>query len=171
MVYNQNFQSIKNDIVNLISMNEKPQVANAEVEKLVYPTEGKHIYQGMPMDAPHANLKLQSSAVYKMPGMRGRWEDAVEKVLNKKILYTKLFVKGFVSLAGAVAWFMFMSMPWQIVGYAFIFYGFLMLMEGHNHRIAAYDFEMNMGYVGSVVYDGAYETPKDYWGKDKVLGK
>jgi hypothetical protein len=172
MVYAQTFQNIKENIVKINSKNdESALVAQEVIKEFPYPTEGKHMYKGMRTNAPYANPKLEPGALYKMPGMRAKWADMVNKVWSKKVEYTALFVKGFVSLGISVLIFMQIPFPYSLSAFAFIFYGFWKLMVGHNVRLATYGFEMNMGYVGSLVYDGHYATKNDYWGKKQVLGK
>jgi len=172
MVYTQTFQNIKEDIVKLISQNKKPEAEKQEVaKKEPYPVDGKHMYKGMPLNAPYAHPQLAPGSLYKMPGKRARWIDVVNKVWKKKVEYTTLFVKGFVGLAISVLIFMQIPFPYSLSAFVFVFYGFWKLMVAHNVRLATYEFEMNMGYVGSIVYDGSYATKNDYWGKDKVLGK
>jgi len=171
MVYNKSFHDIKNDMLSFISHDEKPAVAEQVPQKEPYPVAGKHMYTGMPSNAPYAHPQLEPGSIYKMPGIRGKWYQAVEKVWNKKLMYTTMFIKGFLAVGISVILFMLLPFPYSLAGYVSLFYAFYKLMEGHNTRLACYAFEMNMGYVGGLVYDGSYATKNDYWGKKKVLAK
>jgi len=172
MGYTENFNDMKNDINGVLNSNvQEPLSAEPEpTREPEYPVEGKSLYMGERLGKQYQNLKLHASAVHRMPGQRARWIDAVMRIWNKKAEYYALFLRGFLGLGVAAAWFLLIPMPYAIIAYAFVFYGFLKLMEGHNHRLACWKFEMNMGYVKGLAFDPNY-GPKGYWGKDKVLGK